>query len=53
MKNLNYNNKNIERKCFNRRNIFKSIAVSVDDVDKFALKEMKKIRPINILGRIG
>ena len=29
-----------------RRTIFKAIIVSVDDIDKFEQKEMKKIRPI-------
>ena len=29
-----------------RRTIFKAIIVSVDDMDKFEQKEMKKIRPI-------
>ena len=32
---------------------FKSILVSIDDMDKFEQKEMKKIRPIKALGMIG
>ena len=31
----------------------KPIIVSLDDMDKFEQKEMKKIRPIKTLGKIG
>ena len=93
IENLNYKNKNIERKCLKNmqknqllkvKNIFlelekdlielrdielkdrevkikreieelffKPLIVSIDDMDKFEQKEMKKIRSIKTFGMIG
>ena len=45
----NYKKENIERKILKNtlnNQIFKPIIVSIDDMDRFEKKEMKKIRPI-------
>ena len=45
----NYEKENIERKILKNtlnNQIFKPITVSIDDMDRFEKKEMKKIRPI-------
>ena len=45
----NYKKENIERKIVKNtlnNQFFKPIIVSIDDMDRFEKKEMKKIRPI-------
>ena len=45
----NYKKENIERKVVKNtlnNQFFKPIIVSIDDMDRFEKKEMKKIRPI-------